>query len=54
MPVVAGLSVRYTAQLRLWEKYEVTARVAGWDERWLYMEQTMIRCALDSIVKTVV
>ena len=43
MPVVAGISVRYMAQLKLWESYSVTSRVVGWDEKWLYIEQSMLR-----------
>lgn len=46
-PIVAGISVRYTAQLALWESYEVHTRVAGWDEKWLYMEQIMYKYGFD-------
>ena len=38
-PVVAALSITYKRPLKLWQKFEMTTRVAGWDERWIYLQQ---------------
>lgn len=40
-PVVAGCDVRFRRALRPFERFWVESRLAGWDERWLYMEQTI-------------
>jgi acyl-CoA thioesterase FadM len=38
-PVVAALTITYKRPLKLWQNFEMTTRVAGWDERWIYMQQ---------------
>lgn len=38
-PVVAALSITYKRPLKLWQKFEMTTRIAGWDERWVYLQQ---------------
>lgn len=38
-PVVAALSITYKRPLKLWQKFEMTTRIAGWDERWIYLQQ---------------
>jgi len=40
-PVVAGCDVRFRRALHPFERFWVESRVAGWDERWLYLEQTV-------------
>ncbi|MBD3677598.1 MAG: acyl-CoA thioesterase [Rhodobacteraceae bacterium] len=40
---VAGSSVRYRRRVRLFDRVEMRSRVLGWDERFLYVEQTMWR-----------
>ena len=39
IPVVAALSITYKRPLKLWQAFEMTTRIAGWDERWIYMQQ---------------
>jgi acyl-CoA thioesterase FadM len=38
-PVVAASTVKYRRSLKLWDKFELTTRVLGWDERVVYIEQ---------------
>jgi acyl-CoA thioesterase FadM len=38
MPVLASLSIRFRKSILLWQKFEVTARLVTWDERWFYVE----------------
>lgn len=38
---VAGSSVRYRKRVRLWDKMEMRTRLAGWDARFVYLEQSM-------------
>ena len=41
--VVAGLSIRYRKRLTALQKFEIQTRLAGMDERWLYVEQNIMR-----------
>ncbi|MEP5762455.1 MAG: acyl-CoA thioesterase [Litoreibacter sp.] len=38
---MAGASVRYRRRVRMFDRIEMHSRVAGWDERFLYLEQSM-------------
>jgi len=38
---VAGVSVRYRRRVPLWAHYRVETRPLGWDERFLYIDQSM-------------
>ena len=40
-PVVGGAMVRYRRSLKLFQRYDLKTRLLGWDDRWLYIEQTM-------------
>lgn len=40
---VAGASIRYRHRLRLFDKFELHTKVAGFDERWFYFHQEIIR-----------
>ena len=40
---VAGASVRYRRRLLLFDKFELHTRVAGFDEKWFYFHQEIIR-----------
>ena len=42
-PVVAASTVKYRRSLRPFERFEVTSRILGWDERMFYMEQVFTR-----------
>ena len=39
MPVLGGATIEYQRSLRPFQRYTLTTRVVGWDEKWLYMEQ---------------
>jgi len=39
-PVVGGVWITYRRSLHLWARYSLATRLAAWDERWFYMEQT--------------
>jgi len=39
--VVAGTTVRYRRRIRLFDKVSLRTKVAGIDERWVYIEQSM-------------
>lgn len=42
-PVVAAASVRFRRSLKLWQRFSIRTRVAGWDEQSIYIEQQFYR-----------
>ncbi|MHA7133219.1 acyl-CoA thioesterase [Oerskovia turbata] len=42
-PVVASSTMKYRRSLQLWDRFEITTRVLGWDERVVYLEQVFTR-----------
>ena len=38
---VAGASVRYRKRVKMFDRIEMYSRLLGWDERFIYMDQTM-------------
>lgn len=38
---MAGASVRYRRRIRMFERIEMRSRAIGWDDRFLYLEQSM-------------
>ncbi|MGC5583758.1 acyl-CoA thioesterase [Ornithinimicrobium sp. W1679] len=42
-PVVAAQTVSYRRSLTLGQRFEITTRVVGWDERVIYLEQVFTR-----------
>ncbi len=38
---MAGVTVRYRRRIRTFEKFEMRSRAVWWDERFVYLEQTM-------------
>lgn len=40
---VAGASIRYRRRVRAFDRYELKSRIIGWDDRFLYAEQSMWR-----------
>jgi YbgC/YbaW family acyl-CoA thioester hydrolase len=42
-PVVAASAMNYRRSLQLWDRFEITTRVLGWDERVVYLEQVFSR-----------
>lgn len=41
--VVAGSSVRYRARIRPLQRFELRTRLLGWDDKFFYIEQAMLR-----------
>lgn len=41
MPVLGSSSIRYRRAIRPFQAFEVTCRVLGWDDKWLYLEHKM-------------
>ena len=42
-PVVAASTVKYRRSLQPFERFEITTRILGWDERVFYLEQVFTR-----------
>ncbi|MBD5788024.1 acyl-CoA thioesterase [Cellulosimicrobium terreum] len=42
-PVVAASTMKYRRSLQLWDRFDITTRVLGWDERVIYLEQAFAR-----------
>jgi len=42
-PVVAASTIKYRRSLTLWQEFDLTSRVLGWDARVVYLEQTFTR-----------
>jgi len=40
---VAGSHVRYRRRIRMFQRFEMRSRLLGWDQRFLYLEQSMWR-----------
>ena len=40
---VAGSSVRYRRRVQAWHRFEMRSRILGWDERFIYLSQSMWR-----------
>jgi acyl-CoA thioesterase FadM len=40
---MAGASVRYRRRVRMFDRFEIRSRVLCWDERFIYIEQSMWR-----------
>lgn len=41
-PLVGTTKIDYRRPLKVFERYDLTTRVIGWDERWFFMEQQFI------------
>ena len=54
---VAGSSVRYRKRVVAFDRLEMRSRLAGWDDRFLYIEQSMWRqgtCTSHALLRTAV
>ena len=40
-PIMGGIVVRYRRSVLPFERFAVRTRVAGWDDRWFYIEHTV-------------
>ncbi len=41
-PVVASLTIRFRRPIRVFQRFDVTARIVSWDDRWIYLEQKIL------------
>ena len=39
LPVIGGTLIRYRFSLRPFERFDLTTRIVGWDEKWFQIEQ---------------
>ncbi len=44
---IAGASIRYRKRVRMFQKIEMRSRAVGWDDRFMYLEQSMWNSAGD-------
>lgn len=54
---VAGASVRYRKRIKLWDRFEMQTRYIGWDNRFLYTEQSLWKgadCANQILLRSAV
>ena len=42
-PVMGGMTITYRRSILPFERFSITSRVVGWDEKWFYFEQTANR-----------
>ena len=40
MPVLGGATITFQRPLKLFQRFTLTTRIVGWDDKWIYMEQT--------------
>lgn len=55
---VAGVSVRYRRRIRPFERFEIRSRLAGWDNRFFYIDQSIWKtsgeCANQALYRSAV
>jgi acyl-CoA thioesterase FadM len=39
MPLLGSSTIRYRKSLALWQSFELVTSIAGWDEKWVFMQQ---------------
>ena len=42
-PVLGSTSIRWRKSLLLFQKFEVHTKLAGWDDKWFYLDQKVLR-----------
>ena len=42
-PVMGSIKITYLRSLNVFERYELTTRIVGWDDKWIYMVQRFER-----------
>lgn len=42
-PVLAGTQIRFRRPLNLFQKFEIRTRIVGWDAKWVFLEQIILR-----------
>lgn len=56
VPVVAAKHIRYRRPLTAWQPFSLTTRILCWDDKWLFLEQTIHsrgRLVSEALVKCV-
>ncbi len=56
-PVVGSVKIDYRRMLTVFARYEMTSRIVGWDDRWLFLEQQFLvgdKLAARAIFKTMI
>ena len=43
MPIVGSAHMRYRRPLNLWQTYQLTTQIIGWDDKWFYIEHVFKR-----------
>lgn len=54
---VAGSSVRYRRRVRMFDRFTMLSRVAGWDHRFIYIDQSMWRngdCCNQALIRAAI
>lgn len=54
---VAGSSIRYRRRVRLFDRIEMRSRCIGWDDRFIYMDQSMWKdgdCTSQALLRTAI
>ncbi len=54
---VAGASVRYRKRVKTFERFEMRSRLIGWDNRFVYMDQTMWKggeCTSQALIRSAI
>lgn len=54
---VAGTSIRYRKRILMWDRFDLRTRLAGWDDRFVYVEQGIWRgetCHSHALIRTAV
>lgn len=41
-PVVGSVRVDYRRSLTVFQRYEMTSQIVGWDDRWIFLEQKFL------------
>lgn len=44
-PILGSTAIQFRRELRLWEQAVASARLLGWDERWVYLEHRIATLA---------
>lgn len=54
---IAGASVRYRRRVRMFDRFEIHSRVLGWDDRFIYIDQSMWRneqCTSQALLRSAI
>jgi acyl-CoA thioesterase FadM len=42
-PVLAATQLRFRRPLNLFQRFEIRTRIVGWDDKWVFIEQKILR-----------